>query len=153
MNTGSPPLRPEGSRAHEQPGLLAKLVLSGQLSRSGVTVAWWRAPDEQTPEAQLFAYERTLYLTETLTVVAMTLALSPAATKPWVPGEAWLLDARGGVVGRFPLWMEGRQLDPGEKHTVAFEVERVPGAQPQTLRLELRERDGGPTVQAGSLNL
>lgn len=147
------PVRPEDSRARDEPGLLARLVLSGRLRQGGVTVAWWKAPRAPTPETQLFVEERTLYLAETLAVVAMTLELSLAATKPWAPGEAWLLDARGGVVGRFPVWMEGTRLGPGEKRTVAFEVARVPGTEPRELRLELRERDGGPTVQAGDLEL
>jgi uncharacterized protein DUF2381 len=150
-----PPARPEDSRAHEEPGLLARLVLSGQLRRRGVTVAWWKDKDARAPlpEAQILVEEKTLYLATTLAVVAMTLELSPLATKPWVPGEAWLLDARGGVVGRFPVWMEGIQLGPGERRTVAFEVERIPGMEPQALRLELRERNGGPTVRAGDLEL
>ncbi|AKJ07236.1 uncharacterized protein DUF2381 [Archangium gephyra] len=152
-HTEEPPVRPEDSRAHEEPGLLVRLVLSGQLRQGGVTVAWWKGTREPIAEAQLFVEERTLYLAETLAVVAMTLELSPAATKPWAPGEAWLLDARGDVVGRFPVWMEGTRLGPGEKRTVAFEVERVPGTAPQKLRLELRERDGGHTVQAGDLKL
>jgi hypothetical protein len=153
MRIEMPPVRPEDPHVREEPGLLARLVLSGQLLRGGVTVAWWKTPDEPTPEAQLFVKEGTLYLAKTLAVVAMTLELSPVATKPWVPGEAWLLDARGGVVGRFPLWMEGRQLGPGEERTVAFEVERVPGTEPRKFRLELRERNGGPIVQAGELKL
>ncbi|MFE8602221.1 DUF2381 family protein [Archangium violaceum] len=153
MNTGSPPLRPEDAHAREEPGLFARLVLSGQLRRGGITVAWWKGPRASTPEDLIFIDERTLYLAETLAVVAMTLKMSPAATAPWVPGEAWLLDAHGGVVGRFPVWMEGTQLGPGERRTVVFEVERVPGAPPQTLRLELRERNGGTTVRAGDVNL
>jgi hypothetical protein len=149
----APPARPEDSRAREEPGLLARLVLSGQLRRRGVTVSWWKDSHAPTPEDQVSVEERTLYLAKTLAVVAMTLKLSPAVTKPWAPGEAWLLDVRGGVVGRFPLWMEGTQLGPGEQRTVAFEVERVPGTEPQAFRLELRERDGGHTVQAGDLEL
>jgi hypothetical protein len=144
--------RPEATRI-EEPGLLARLVLSGRLGRGGVTVSWWNDSHAPTPEDEVSVDERTLYLAETLAVVSMTLELSPAAAKPWGPGEAWLLDVRGSVVGRFPLWMEGTRLGPGEKRTVAFEVERVPGASPKELRLELRERDGGRTVQAGDLEL
>ncbi|WNG60943.1 DUF2381 family protein [Archangium gephyra] len=110
-------------------------------------------PRRALPEDPIFIKERALYLTKTLAVVAMTLKLSPAATTPWVPGEAWLLDAHGGVVGRFPVWMEGRQLGPGEERTVVFEVERVSSASTQPLQLELRERNGGPTVRAGGLAL
>ncbi|HZI02717.1 MAG TPA: DUF2381 family protein [Archangium sp.] len=144
--------RPEATRT-EEPGLFARLVLSGRLGRGGVTVTWWKDPHAPTPEDEVSIWKKTLYLAETLAVVAMTLELSPAAAKPWGPGEAWLLDARGNVVGRFPLWMEGTRLGPGEKRTVAFEVERVPGASPRELRLELREWDGGRTVQAGALEL
>ncbi|HYO64929.1 MAG TPA: DUF2381 family protein [Archangium sp.] len=151
--TETPPVRSEDARAHEEPGLFARLVLSGQLRRADVTVRWWKDPRAPTPGAQLVVEEKTLYLSMKLAVVAMTLELSPLATRPWVPGEAWLLDARGGVVGRFPVWMEGSQLDPGERRTVAFEVERVPGAKPRELRLELRERNDGPTVQAGEVEL
>ncbi|HEX5750737.1 MAG TPA: DUF2381 family protein [Archangium sp.] len=153
MRIEVPQVHPEDAHVREEPGLLARLVLSGQLLRGGVTVARWTAPSAPIPEAPLFVKERTLYLARTLAVVAMTLELSPAATRPWVPGEAWLLDARGGVVGRFPVWMEGRQLGPGESRPMVIEVERVPGTQPRVLRLELRERDGGPTVQAGELKL
>ncbi|MFY0528696.1 DUF2381 family protein [Archangium gephyra] len=144
--------QPEATRT-EEPGLFARLVLSGRLGRGGVTVTWWNDSHAPTPEDEVSIGKRTLYLAETLAVVSMTLELSPAATKPWGPGEAWLLDARGGVVGRFPVWMEGIQLVPGERRTVAFEVERVSGTEPQTLRLELRERNGGHTVQAGDLEL
>lgn len=153
MRTEEPTARSEDSRVREEPGLFARLVLSGRLRQGGVTVTWWKSTRAPTPEDEVSVEHRTLYLAETLAVVAMTLKLSPAAAKPWGPDEAWLLDARGGVVGRFPVWMEGTRLGPGEQRTVAFEVERVPDASPKELRLELRERDGGRTVHAGDLEL
>ncbi|MFY0571168.1 DUF2381 family protein [Archangium lansingense] len=143
--------RPEDSRARFEPGLLARLVLSGRLDWSGVTVTWLLEDSAPSQQGEVFAERKTLYRARTLAVVTLALRLSPAATRPWAPGEAWLLDAQGGVVGRFPVWMEGTRLGPGETRTVAIEVELVPRVEPGTLRLELREQDGGRTVHAGDL--
>lgn len=155
--TGTPTVtpEPEGARLEApwvrfEPGLLARLVLSGRLDR-GVTVTWSLNDNAPSQQGEVFVGDKTLYRAGTLAVVTLALRLSPAATRPWVPGEAWLLDAQGGVVGRFPVWMERTRLGPGEQRTVAIEVEFVPGATPGALRLELREQDGGRTVHAGDL--
>jgi len=144
-------VRPEDTRARGEPGLLARLVLSGRLGRGGITVTWLMVSSVPNQQDEVSVGAKTLYRAEALAMVSLELKLSAAATKPWVPGEAWLLDARGRVVGRFPVWMEVARLGPGEKRTVAIEMELVPGAAPGALRLELREQDGGRTVNAGGL--
>jgi uncharacterized protein (TIGR02268 family) len=149
----APQARPEDTPAPYEPGLFAKLVLSGRLGRGGVTLT--RLPDagKKTEGDEVSVRVSDIYRAEALTVVTVELKLSAAATTPWVPGEAWLLDAQGRVVGRLPVWMDGARLGPGELRTVAVEVELAPGAAPRALRLELREKDGGRTVRAGELKL
>jgi uncharacterized protein (TIGR02268 family) len=145
--------QPEDTRAPYEPGLFAKLVLSGRLGRSGVTLRRLLDTGEIAKGDEVSVEARIIHRAEALAVVTVELTLSAAATTPWVPGEAWLLDAQGRVVDRLPVWMDGAQLGPGELRTVAVEVELAPGAAPRVLRLELREKDGGRTVRAGELEL
>ncbi|HYO60233.1 DUF2381 family protein [Archangium sp.] len=149
----APQARPEDTRAPYEPGLLAKLVLSGRMGRGGVTFKRLLNDGKTIKGDEVSIVETTVHRAAALAAVAVKLKLSPAATKPWVPGEAWLLDAQGGVVGRFPVWMDEARLAPGEERTVALEVELAPGAAPSALRLELREKDGGRTVRVGDLEL
>jgi uncharacterized protein (TIGR02268 family) len=150
--SSEPPRAPPGdTRARYEPGLFARLVLSERLGLGGVTHTRLSNTDGTTGSHEVSVLGRRIHRAETLAVVTVQLKLSAASTRPWVPGEAWLLDARDHVVGRLPVWMDGTQLDPGGELTVATEVEPSPDWLPGTLRLELREKDGGQTVPAGNL--
>jgi hypothetical protein len=152
-----PPPRPESPappgepRAPYEAGLLARLVLSGRLGKQGVTFSNLQGTFTENTVGEVDAKDRCVYRSGPLTVVAMRLVLSAASPRPWVPDEAWLLDAEGHAVGRFPVWMDGTRLDPGQERHAAVELELTPGAHPGRLRLELREKDGGRTVRLGEL--
>ncbi len=139
--------------ARYEPGLFARLVLSGRLGRSGVTFSRPMGTDGMTEGDDLIAWEQRIHRAETLVVVSAELKLSAASTRPWVPDEAWLLDMKGQRVGRFPVWMVVPVLYPGGRCTVAVEVELASDTPPRTLRLELREKDGGRVVPVGNLKL
>lgn len=143
------PAPPSEPRASYEAGLLARLVLSGRLGKKGITFSLMQGTFTASTVGELDAKERSVYRSDTLTVVAMRLVLSAASPRPWVPDEAWLLDAEGHAVGRFPVWMDGTRLDPGQERHAAVEMELSPGA--QALWLELREKDGGRTVRLGGL--
>jgi uncharacterized protein (TIGR02268 family) len=142
---------PESPRARYVPGLFARLVLSERLGMGGVTSTELLDTEGTAGSHEVSVKDRRIHRAKTLSVVTMRLKLSAASTLPWVPGEAWLLDARGHVVGRLPMWMDGTRLDPGGERTVALEVEPAPDWPPGALRLELREKDGERTVPAGNL--
>jgi uncharacterized protein (TIGR02268 family) len=150
----APPLqlRPETPRARYTSGLFARLVLSGRLGNGAITFTRMQGALDVTDVGDLKTLTKNLYRSDTLAVVAMRLKLS-SASPPWVPGEAWLLDMKGHVVGRSPVWMDGTRLDPGQERDAAVEVELVPGVPPRLLRLELREKNGGRTVHLKDLKL
>ena len=150
----SPPqVRAETPRARYTPGLFARLVLSGRLGKSGVTRTRVQETFGVKVVGDVAIRTSHLYRSETLAVVVLRLKLSAGSLQPWVPGEAWLLDMEGQVVGRFPVWMDGTRLDPGQELDVAVEVELVPGVPPRLLRLELREKNGERTVRLEDLKL
>jgi hypothetical protein len=146
-----PPVPPEDTRARYEPGLFARLVLSERLGMGGVTSTRLLDTEGTTGSHEVSVKDRRIYRAKTLSVVTMRLKLSAESTLPWVPGEAWLLDAKGQVMGRLPVWMDGTRLDPGEERTVALEVEPAPDWPLGPLRLELREKDGERPVPAGNL--
>lgn len=145
------PAPPAEPRASYEAGLLARLVLSGRLGKKGITFSRMQGTFTGSTVGEVEAEERYVYRSDTLTVVAVRLVLSAASPWPWVPDEAWLLDAAGHAVGRFPVWMDGTRLDPGQERHAAVEMELSPGAHASDLRLELREKDGGRTVHLGGL--
>ncbi|QRN96523.1 DUF2381 family protein [Archangium violaceum] len=148
------PARPLTERAGDyETGLFARLVLSGRLGWSGVTLSRPMDAKGMTEGGELIAWDQLIHRAETLAVVSAALKLSAASTRPWVPTEAWLLDTKGERVGRFPVWMGVPMLYPGGRCIVVVEVELVPGASPRTLRLELREKDGGRVVAIGEMEL
>jgi hypothetical protein len=141
---GDPPARYET-------GLFARLVLSRRLGKSGVTVSRLIGTNEMTQGDELIAWDHCIHRAKTLTVVSASLKLSAASTRPWLPGEAWLLDEKGQRVGPFTVWMDVPVLYPGGQGTVAVEVDLVPGIPPRTFWLELREKDGGRVTPLGNL--
>lgn len=144
----SPPqVRSETPRARYTPGLFARLVLSGRLGKRGVTRTRMQGALDANDVGDVATSTRHIYRSDTLAVVALRLELSAASPQPWVPDEAWLLDMAGQVVGRFPVWMDGARLDPGQERDVAVEVELGPGVHPRRFQLELREKNGGRTVR------
>jgi uncharacterized protein DUF2381 len=145
------PASPGEPRASYEAGLLARLVLSGRVGKTGVTFSLMQGTSTGNTAGEVDAEEQCAYRSDTLTVVAVRLKLSATAPRPWVPDEAWLLDAEGHAVGRFPVWMESTRLDPGQERHAAVEMELAPGAHAGSLWLELREKDGGRTVRLGEL--
>jgi hypothetical protein len=143
---GVPPARYEA-------GLFAQLVLSGRLGRSDVTVSRLTDTDKMRQGDELVAWGQHIHRAKTLAVVSASLKLSTESTRPWLPGEAWLLDEKGQRVGPFPVWMDVPVLYPGGEGTVAVEVDLVTGTPPGTFRIELREKDGGRVVPLGNLKL
>ncbi|HLM44071.1 MAG TPA: DUF2381 family protein, partial [Myxococcaceae bacterium] len=101
----------------------------------------------------LSATHARVYRAEGLTVVEVKLALPEAATKPWLPGEALLLDEKGQVVARPGVWLDGTRLAPGDKRTLALELDPLPGGAPRPLLLEIREKEGARTVRVQGLEL
>lgn len=145
--TGEPPARYEN-------GLFARLVLSRRLGTSGVTFSrLMRTTNKLTQGGELVAWDQCIHRAETLTVVSASLKLSAASTRPWLPGEAWLLDEQGQRVGPFTVWMDVPVLYPGGEGTVAVEVDRVPNIPQGTFWLELREMNGGRVTLLGELTL
>lgn len=142
---------PEDTRARYEPGLFARLVLSERLGMGGVTSTQVLDTEGTTGSHEVSVKDRRIHRAKTLSVLTMRLKLSAESILPWVPGEAWLLDAGGQVVGRLPVWMDGTRLNPGEERTVALEVEPAPDWPPGPLRLELREKDSERPVPAGNL--
>jgi hypothetical protein len=120
---------------------------------SGVTRTWMQATFGVKVVGDVAIRPSHIYRSDTLAVVALRLKLSAGSLQPWVPGEAWLLDMEGQVVGRFPVWMDGTRLDPGQERDVAVEVEFVPDVPPRLLRLELHEKNGERTLRLEDLKL
>jgi uncharacterized protein (TIGR02268 family) len=149
----SPQVRSEIPRARYTPGLFARLVLSGRLGKRDVTRTRMQGALDANDVGDVATSTKHIYRSDTLAVVALRLKLSAASPQPWVPGEAWLLDLEGHEVGRFPVWMDGTRLDPGQERDVAVEVELVPGVPPRRLWLEIREKNGGPTVRLDDVKL
>jgi uncharacterized protein (TIGR02268 family) len=150
----SPPqVRSETPRARYTPGLFARLVLSGRLGKRGVTLTRMQGTFGVKVVGDIAIRPSHIYRSDTFAVVALRLKLSAGSLQPWVPGEAWLLDMEGQVVGRFPVWMDGTRLDPGQERDVAVEVELVPDVPPRLLRLELREKNGERTLRLEDLKL
>ncbi|MFY0528904.1 DUF2381 family protein [Archangium gephyra] len=119
-------------------GSFVKLALSGEL-RMGVT--WQHLEAAASSRSEVRLAEQDVYRTRARTVVVATLRLSPEA-RPWLPGEARLLDAAGREVRRLPVWMDGTRLQPGEVRALAVELERPAEHTDPLWNLELRERDG-----------
>lgn len=117
-------------------GSFVKLALSGELLM-GVTR---QRMDIPTSLSEVRLVEQEVYRTHARTVVVATLQLSSEA-RPWLPGEARLLDAAGREMRRLPVWMDGTRLQPGEERALAVELER-PAQDTDPHRMELRERDG-----------
>jgi uncharacterized protein (TIGR02268 family) len=135
-------------RARCEAGDFARLVLSGRIGETGVTTnVLTVAPGGM----ELSATHARVYRAEGLTVVEVKLALPKTATKPWLPGEALLLDEKGQVVARPGVWLDGTRLAPGEKRTLALELDPLPGGAPRPLLLEIRENEGERTVRVQGL--
>ncbi len=138
-------------RARCEAGAFARLVLSGRIGEQGVTTEFLMV---SPVGAELSATHARVYRAEGLTVVEVKLELSGAATtKPWLPGEALLLDAKGEVVARPGVWLDGTRLAPGDKRTLALELDPLPGGAPRPLLLEIREKEGARTVRVQGLEL
>jgi uncharacterized protein (TIGR02268 family) len=135
-------------RARCEAGAFAHLVLSGRIGEEGVTTKTLPVPPA---ENELRAVHARVYRAEGLTGVEVKLALSSAATKPWRPGEALLLDEKGEVVARPGVWLDGTRLAPGEQRTLALELDPLPGGAPRPLLLEIREKEGARTVRVQGL--
>jgi hypothetical protein len=153
---GQPPppqVPPEAPRARYTSGLFARLVLSGRVGNRGITFTRMLGALDENDAGELETLTKNLYRSDTHAVVAMRLKLAATSLQSWMPSEAWLLDMKGHVVGRSPVWMDGTRLDPGQERDVAVEVELVPGMPPGLLRLELREKNGGRTVRLKDLKL
>jgi hypothetical protein len=135
-------------RARCEAGAFAHLVLSGRIGEEGVTT-------DVLPVSpvgmELRATHARMYRAEGLMVVKVKLELSAAATKPWLPGEALLLDAKGEVVARPGVWLDGTRLAPGENRHLALELDPLPGGAPRPLLLEIREKEGARTVRVRGL--
>jgi uncharacterized protein (TIGR02268 family) len=137
-------------RARCEAGAFARLVLSGRIGEEGVTTEFLPV---SPVGAELSATHARVYRAEGLTVVEVKLALPEAATKPWLPGEALLLDEKGQVVARPGVWLDGTRLAPGDKRTLALELDPLPGGAPRPLLLEIREKEGARTVRVQGLEL
>ena len=137
-------------RARCEAGAFARLVLSGRIGEQGVTTEFLMvSPVGLEPRA---AHAR-LYRAEGLTVVEVKLDLSGAATKPWLPGEALLLDAKGEVVARPGVWLDGTRLAPGDIRTLVLELDPLPAGARRPLLLEIREKEGARTIRVQGLEL
>jgi uncharacterized protein (TIGR02268 family) len=129
-------------------GSFVKLALSGELMQEGVT---WERLELVPSRSEVTVSTQDVYRTRAHTVVVAGLTLPPGV-RPWAPGEASLLDAKGRVVRRLPVWMDGTRLRPGEKRSLAVEVERPSEDTDQRWGLELRERDGERGVSLTPFN-
>jgi len=135
-------------RVRCEAGAFARLVLSGRIGEKGVTTEKLPVPPT---ENELRAVHARVHRAEGLTGVEVQLVLSGAATKPWLPGEALLLDEKGEVVARPGVWLDGTRLAPGEKRTLALELDPLPGGAPRPLLMEIREKEGARTVRVQGL--